>query len=353
MSRPLASPLPSSAVEARGNQVATFLGFVLIAAVTAFGCWLVGTRSFDLGTDTRTYAGFFLDLRQGLRDSRMEPGFVYLSYLLSSAGLGVAAYFAALFALLLAFVAMAAHGYARYLGDTGFRAQTLLCASLMLLFVSPMFVNASVNALRQGLAAPLVFAALLAFEQRRWWRFVLLGALGSAFHLSTLLYLAFAPMLLLRPRTLRWVAAVALVVYCAGLSQWFVRTLVPPLYTTVMEYTAHERLRAGIRLDFAVFSAFWYWLPHLLSPLIREPWRERIMRSTAIYLVMLMPFFVIGWGYFSNRYLLPAWLAVSLVLAAVLCHSTIALLRSPTLIRAGMVGACGVFYWLVTHYIVI
>jgi hypothetical protein len=223
----------------------------------------------------------------------------------------------------------------------------------MLLLVSPMFVNASINALRQGLAAPLVFAALLAFEQRRWWRFVLFGAVGCAFHLSTLLYLVFAPLLLLRPGVLRWVAALALVAYCAGATQLAVRTLAPPLYTTVMEYTAHERLRAGVRLDFAVFSAFWYWLPHLLAPLIRQPWREKVLRSTAIYLVMLMPFFAIGWGYFSNRYLLPGWLSVSLVLAAVLCHSTIALLRSPTLIRAGMVGACGVFYWLVTHYIVI
>ena len=70
----------------------------------------------------------------------------------------------------------------------------------MLLYVSPMFVNASINAVRQGLAALLVFTALLSFQQRKWWPFALYGALASSLHLSSLLYLVFAP-LLLRERT--------------------------------------------------------------------------------------------------------------------------------------------------------
>jgi hypothetical protein len=68
---------------------------------------------------------------------------------------------------------------------------------------------------------------------------------------------------------------------------------------------------------------------------------------------MQLPFFAIGWGYFSNRYLLPGWLAVSLVLAAMACHSRLALVRNPLLIRVGLVASCAVFYFYVTRGIVI
>ncbi len=328
------------------------LSLILLLAVALFGCWLVGTRGLDVGTDTDAYAGFFEGLGQWPSQTRLEPGFVFVSYALKQLGLGVAGYQAALFALLLCTVAIAARRYARYLGDErGYL--TFLSAALMLLFVSPMFVNASINAIRQGLAALLVFTALLSFYQRKWWKFALYGALAGSLHLSSLLYLAFAPALLLSPRMLRYVAASAFLLYVSGASQAMVRALVPSLYDLVMEYTANPYYRSGVRIDFAVFSIFWYALPHLLAPLVRSPYRERIKDSTAIYLVMLLPFFAIGWGFFSNRYLLPGWLAVSVIVAGILCHSRIALLRNPLLIRFGLLASCAVFYVYVINVIVI
>ncbi|MEZ0474686.1 EpsG family protein [Luteimonas sp. B3_2_R+30] len=332
--------------------MATGLNLLLLLAVAIFGCWLIGTRPFDVGTDTSAYAGLYQRLGTGMVETRLEPGFVYLSYVLRQLGLGVVGYQAALFALLLGAATVATRRYFHYLGDTrGYF--TLLSAALMLLLISPMFVNASINAIRQGIAAPLVFAALLSFHQRDWWKFALYGTLASSFHYSSLLYLAFAPVLLLRPDVQRYLAAAAFLCYVSGLSLIVVRTALPSLYQTVMEYTATTRFESGVRIDFAVFSIFWYALPHLLAPLVPRPYRERIKNSTAVYLVMLLPFFSIGWGFFSNRYLLPGWLAVSLILAAVLCHSRIALLRNPLLVRIGLVASCAVFYVLVTNVIVI
>lgn len=331
---------------------ATGLSLLLLAAVAIFSCWLIGTRSPDIGTDTSTYAGFYQRLGTGLVETRLEPGFVYLSYALRQLGVGLAGYQAALFAALLGAAVVATRRYFRYLGDTrGFF--TLLSAALMLLLISPMFVNASINAIRQGIAAPLVFAALLSFHQRQWWTFAAYGALASSFHYSSLLYLAFAPVLLLRPGVQRYLAAAAFLCYVSGLSMIVVRTALPSVYQTVMEYTATTRYESGVRIDFAVFSIFWYALPYLLSPMVRERYRGPIKDSTAVYLVMLLPFFSIGWGFFSNRYLLPAWLSVSLILAAVLCHNRVALLRHPLMVRMGLVASCAVFYVLVTNVIVI
>ncbi|MGH8086407.1 MAG: EpsG family protein [Lysobacter sp.] len=328
------------------------LAILLLVAVAAFGCWLVGMRSLEIGTDTPVYAGFFERLGHGDSQTRLEPGFVAVSYLLSKLGLGVNGYQAALFGLMLITVWISTRKYFSYLGDTrGYL--TFLSASMMLLFLSPMFVNASINAIRQGLAALLVFTALLSFHQRQWWQFAWYGALATSLHYSSLLYLAFAPALFLNTKALRYAGAVGLLVYCSGLSQLIVQTLTPGIHAVVMEYAARTELRAGTRIDFAVFSAFWYVLPHLLAPALRPPYRERILHSTAVYLVMLLPFFAIGWGYFSNRYLLPAWLAVSLILAAVVCHNRLQALSHPLLIRLGLIASCAVFYWYVTTETVI
>ncbi len=91
----------------------------------------------------------------------------------------------------------------------------------------------------------------------------------------------------------------------------------------------------------------------MLMPLVHGEFREKIRESTGVYLVMLLPFFAIGWGFFSNRYLLPGWLAVSLILAAVVCHSRLRMLRHPLLLRIGLLASCAVFYFYVTHEIVI
>lgn len=330
----------------------TVLSLLLLAMVAAFGCWLVGTRAPDIGTDTYTYAGFFEALGQGDMETRLEPGFVYLSYVLWKLDVGITGYQASLFALMLLTVVASSHRYFAYLGDRrGYL--TFLGVAVMLLYVSPMFVNATINAVRQGLAALLVFTALLSFRERKWLYFLLYGAAASSLHMSSLLYLLFAPLLLLGARTQRLVAVVAFALYASGASLVLVRSLVPALYELVMSYTANRHYRSGVRIDFAVFSIFWYALPHLLSPLVRAEVREKIKDSTGIYLVMMLPFFAIGWGYFSNRYLLPAWLSVSLILAAMLFHSRLPLLRHPLLLRFGLIASCAVFYYYVTHEVVI
>lgn len=331
---------------------ATMLSILMLLAVAVFGCWLVGMRSPDVGTDTNTYAGFFQNQNDQGMETRLEPGFVYLTYVLWKMGVGVTGYQTALFVLLLGTIVVSTRRYFSYLGDSrGYL--TFLSAAVMMLFISPMFVNASINAVRQGLAALLVFTSLLSFQQKRWGGFVLFGALASSLHLSSLLYLLFAPVLLFGTRMQRAIAVTAFALYVSGLSMVLVRALIPSLYEVVMSYTANSYFRSGVRIDFAVFSIFWYLLPHALAPLVRAEYRERIKDSTAVYLVMMLPFFGIGWGFFSNRYLLPAWLSASLILAAMVVHSRVSLVRHPLLLRFGLLVSCAAFYYYVTHEIVI
>jgi len=329
------------------------LGVMVLGAVCLLIDLLVGARSIDTGTDTYVYASFFSALsHHGSVATRFEPVFYYLSVLLASTGMGLNAYQGCLFAVMIGTVVVATRKYYDYLQSDG-SYLTFLTASLMFLFLSPVMSNASINVVRQGLASLLVFAALLAFHQRQWRSFVFWGLMATGFLYSSLLYLIFAPALLFRERTQRLIAVAAFIAYCSGLTMLLVRVLVPAAYTLVMSYEALSTYRTGVRLDFAVFSLFWYLLPYVLSSFVHEPARQLIKRGTAVYMVLLLPFFAVGWGSFSNRYLLPSWLSVSLMMAAIVCNSRLLPLRNPLLIRMGLVAASGVFYFYVSRGLVV
>ncbi|HET6804266.1 MAG TPA: EpsG family protein [Frateuria sp.] len=345
-------PLPLSDSPTNTNA-RVLLGLMLVAAVIAVVDYVVATRG-NIGTDTSVYASFFQNLSQhGPVDSRFEPVFYYLSVALAQTGMGFPAYEGVMFLVMTGTVLVATRRYHDYLQSES-AYTTFLAASLLFLFISPTMSNAVINVMRQGLASLLVFTALLAFYQRQWRAFFLWGLLATGFHYSSVLYLLFAPVLLLKPRLQRWVGIAAFLAYCSGFTMVLVRAILPSLYTTVMTMDGGGvDYKTGVRLDFAVFSLFWYLLPLAVAPLVHQPVRDRINRGTAIYLVLMLPFFAVGWGNFSNRYLLPAWLSVSLILAAICCDNRFSPLRNPVVLRMGLVGAAGVFCYYVTHGVVL
>jgi hypothetical protein len=348
MEQTLSLPDTSSSTNAR-----VMLGLMMFAAAVVFADLAVGTRGIDIGTDTYVYAGLYQQMtHHGLVQSRFEPVFYYLTAAIANTGASLTAYQSTLFLLMIGTVVVATRRYHAYLQSEA-RYMTFLVASLMFLFISPVMSNASINVVRQGLASLLVFTALLSFHQRQWRAFFLWGLLATGFHYSSVLYLLCAPVLLFKPKLQRVVGIAAFLAYCSGLTMVVVRAVVPALYTLVMAYDGSAIYKVGVRLDFAVFSLFWYLLPFAITPLVHEPVRERINRGTAIYLVLMLPFFAIGWGSFSNRYLLPAWLSVSLMLAAFCCDNRIAPLRNPLVLRLGLIAACGVFYFYVSRGIVV
>ena len=329
------------------------LSVILIVVAGLFADIIVGTRGIDVGSDTYVYAGFFQSLNgAGGYETRFEPGFVLVTRILAAIGFSIAGYQMMLFGLLLLTAVFAARYYHEYLGARQ-GLLTFLVASLMFLLFSPMFVNASINAVRQGLAALLVFTALLAFQRRQWGTSFMYGLLATSFHYSSLMYLVFALLLLINIKLLRLVAVVAFIAYCTGLTMIVVRAASPALYNAVMDYSEASKFRAGVRIDFAAFAILWYVLPLVLAPMVRKPFSGHLKDSTAVYLVMLLPFFAVGWGNFSNRYLLPAYLAASLMVAAVFCHNRLSIMRNPILIRGGLIVSCAAFAYYVTNQVII
>lgn len=352
MTTPTASYVGYSRPSNITTNARVMLSLLLLVPACLFTDLVVGTRDIDVGSDTAVYAMVFRELRHGLVESRFEPGFLLLTRFVSALGVSLQVYQCVLFGLLLVMVMLASRKYFDYLGSSrGYL--TFLCASLMFMLLSPMFVNASINAVRQGLASLPVFIALLAFHQRQWRDFFIYGVIASCFHYSSLAYLACAPLLLVNLKFLRVAAILGFVAYCSGLTLIVVRAAAPFIYDSVMDYELGSKYKSGVRIDFAVFSIFWYLLPLFMARLVRKPYSTRLKDSTAVYLVMLLPFFLLGWGNFSNRYLLSAYLAISLMVAAIFFHSRLSILRNPILLRVGLIVSCAVFYYYVSNQVLV
>lgn len=314
------------------------LRIIVLAVICTGTSILVGSRGIDVGTDTSSYIQVFKWSKEAF--PYFEPGFSVVTYGLAQLGLGQAGYLTGLYLVLLATVLVSTRKYWQYLG----REQdylVFLAASLMMLFLSPMFTTASINILRQGLSALLVFTALLSFHQRQWWQFVFFGIVAASFHYSALNYLFFAPVLLLGRRMVWPVAIVSAVLYLSGLSEIMVKIAVPSAYTFLINYGNYE---GGIELKDALFSLFCLAIPFLLSDLTYSPYNQRIKSSGAVFLVMLLPFFAVGWGGYPTRYLFTAWLSLSLIVAAIICNSRVTLLRTYLFNGVGLIVSSAVFY---------
>ncbi len=327
------------------------IAFISVACL--FCCSFVAMRSYNIGTDTQAYANFFLDIdKYGFADTRLEPGYVLFAHIVSSLGFSIIGMQAITFLLLIITVIFSVREYWKYLGSMDSNLMFLVL-SLSLFFVSPMFVNASINAIRQGLASLLIFTALLSFYRHSWFKYLVFAILSTGFHYSSVIYLVLAPILFLDQRKIQIIAILAFVFYCSGLSEVIIKTYFQFIYAQVMDYKYGSDYNAGARIDFAIFSVFWYVVPYIVTPLIRKGARDKIMATSSVYLVMLLPFFMIGFGNYSNRLLVPAWLSTSLLVAALIYNCRIILFRHPVYMWMGLCVSIIVFYYLMSNELII
>ncbi|WP_413738402.1 hypothetical protein, partial [Shewanella sp. BJSY2023SW001] len=79
-------------------------------------------------------------------------------------------------------------------------------------------------------------------------------------------------------------------------------------------YDSFAEYKSGVRFDFAVFSLF----PTLYLLFIKVTRVINISELTLsfykIYSLLLIPFWFLGWGNYSNRYAMPAWLLYFVVM---------------------------------------
>jgi len=325
----------------------------MISAACAFCSVVVATRSSEIGTDSRAYSDFFLTMdRYVFIETRLEPLFVLYTRLASEYGLGVVGFQAVSFILLLIAVSAASMSCWTCVGEPRNRF-VFLATVFVLLFLSPVMVNASINLIRQGVASFLVILAMMAFLQKRWVIFSIAALTSVGFHYSSIVFLVIAPLLLLGDRIVFRLVSVLFLVYISGYSDALVLTVSPDVYNYVVGYVEGADYRAGVRLDFAVVSIVFLLSLIISVKLVRPDFRQKARLVISVYSVLLIPFFLVGFGNFSNRFLLPAWLSLSLIAASVVCCTSSRLVTRTGAIGLGLSISSMTFALLVANGVVV
>lgn len=298
----------------RSSTMLDSLFTILFIASISF---VVAYRDIDIGDTARYLSHYNRIYYSSSADYKFEIGFNFFAYLLSRIKFDYVAFFytTALFISVVYFhLIKLAHN-----AVFGFEPKRFdIVLSLCLLVYSSWYIVSVSNGLRQGMSLPFLYLALFNFTyNRRIIRGILYLAISISLHYSTVLVVPFL-FLLVIPLKMLLVAWILLALgYIFSINEILVFHLSNAagitLYLQVLEYATEggeEGRFHGFVLSFFVYTIFWP-LALLAMHYIRfrkyEEHSHRVFGILRIYLVLSIPYFVFGFGAFSNRYALIAW----------------------------------------------
>jgi len=196
------------------------------------------------------------------------------------------------------------------------RKDSLLVFLFSFILLSPFFFSAQVNIVRHGLSAPFLITSLAFFDDRKYLKFFIFGAVSIGFHWSATYFLVLAPLLRLRVRILILITIMLSVSYLSNLSGAVLGSLMTivgldQLYESSVSYGENIEYRSGVRFDFWFFSVLFLVISFFVS--------NRINLSGRIFrycLILFLPFLMIGFVAFSDRILIFLWFLIPLILCS-------------------------------------
>jgi hypothetical protein len=303
----------------------TRFNFLLLIFVFFLISVSVGFRADFVGSDTPLYTEIYnSQLSQAEPFVSFEYLYNFLSMSLAFFGLNVHVFFTLI--SLLGFVALVV--FSLLLSNRFFVrnvSSEYLCALMgLFLFLSPVFFNAQTNVIRQGVSMFYLYIFFISILcQLNWGWSVFFAAISVGFHYTSAIYVALFFLLFISYRLLFYFSTLSFILYVSGFSEkvlMFVSGYAPiDLYGKIMDYGVHSNYLAGVRVDFAVFTfVIGCCFSLAIALLFRLEIRRQLFSLFKVYWILVLPFFYLGFGAFSDRYLLGAWLFVS-IMAGVLC----------------------------------
>ncbi|MDB4204910.1 EpsG family protein [Polaribacter sp.] len=290
---------------------------------------LIAFRFLDVGKDTIEYTRAFYkysSLEHALNG--FEIGFSLLIYLISKYTESVELFFFVIaFIITTSYLYLSKKFYQKIFNKTSVPLEiTLLIFSLLLL--SSWYITMTTNGIRQGVSLVFIYLALFEFFfNNKKLKFLILYLLAISFHYSSLLII---PFLLFKYLKFKYVFVIWFLTalgYVYGVNELIVMKISSkfnlPIYDFIKYYSL-ERGQVdgghynGFDWKFFIYTIFW---PLLLMVIFNLKFRiqsipllkNRIYILLKIYFLLSVPYFVFGFGPFSNRYAMLAWFMVPLL----------------------------------------
>lgn len=205
------------------------------------------------------------------------------------------------------------------LSNNGNEYVLLLFISFTFILSSNFFLTAGINGIRQGLSAPLIFLGAIQIFHKKYLLGLILLAGAVSFHLSSILYIACLPLLYLRPIINFYIGIIFSFLYATGATEIIVSfgssSLGINLYSAVKTYS-DSGLYEGFNSFFLLYSLSPFFHVLLNRILFKDFLFPRYIFS--LYVALILPFLLLGFAGFANRYAFTAWLFLPLYFGVVL-----------------------------------
>mgnify|MGYP001130817066 CR=1 FL=1 len=296
---------------------------ILLSIIVSF---FIGIRFLDVGKDTEQY------LIQFNKYSSIESvfngyeiGFSLLMHLFSKYTSSVEFFFFFVSLLITSiYLLFFKRIYLRNFIEESFNFDRMIFF-FSLLLLSSWYLTMTTNGLRQGIALVFLYYGLFdLFYNNRKFKFIIFYLISISFHYSVLIV---GPFLLLKYVRFRLVFAVWILTavgYIYGVNELIIKLISAkfnlPVYDFIKLYSLDRGvidggLYNGFSLKFFIYTVFW---PLLLMFIFKIKLRvksssllaKETLNLIKIYLILSMPYFIFGFGPFSNRYAMLAWFLV-------------------------------------------
>nr|WP_320166829.1 EpsG family protein [uncultured Methylophaga sp.] len=307
------------------NKSALFIPAVIFMQILL--SLFIGYRDLSIGSDTYRYAEYYQALKDCLTlCGEHEVGFQIFGYIFAYTGQTTASYFFGISLFIFLMLNLVSLKFVTMFNITYEQNRDYFLLLLLIFFIfllSPFFVSAHINAIRQGIASFVVYLSLFFFITKNWKLFLLTALIASSFHHTALMYLAFSPLLLLTLNRLILIVVLLTISYLSGLSEFLLHHLSDMtglgIYEKVVNYQLKVSYQRGVRWDFTLFSIFLALIPYFICRyLVIDKFKDGMITALKVYLVLLIPFFLFGYAAFSNRFLYTAWLYLPFLAAGTL-----------------------------------
>lgn len=283
--------------------------------VFAIASWfgvLVAIRPDGIGTDTANYRSHFLRLlAEDDYTTRFEPAFDLMMRMVASVTHAPEILFGLIYALLLALLIAGMRNATWSVPRS--KMSMFPLAALGLLLFSSWFITGSTNGLRQGLSLGMFyFGVTLILFRKKWLPGLLFVCTAPFFHLSTILLwpIIFAA-LLLPMWTITLLFLFSGAAYTVGLLEQIVFLMSEMTevnaYGWVIDYADHVSRWEGWQADLFAYTVGMAIIHLIGRAFVPKHDRAPIDAALKIYMLACIPYFVFGFGNFSNRYGTMAW----------------------------------------------
>ena len=290
--------------------VLTFINATIVGILTSF-------RPVDYNFDTKQYTNFFLNSIEYF-ELKYEPLFSFVTFLFAQISNDPNFYFFFLYCLLLV-------SYVFFINCINNENNNLINIFNVLLFfliTSSWFVVSTTNGIRQGLAMPFLYISLFFLLKKISYKnfslFFLFFTISLLFHYSVVLFLPFIFFIFLKFYFILLITSIFCIFYIFNINEYIIFYLSIffdlPLYSLLKNYSSGSERFVGFVTNQFIYTIFFLFAFVSMLKIIPDKFKFNYMILLKIFCLMVIYYVFYGFGPFSNRYALYAWMLIPFIL---------------------------------------